>query len=579
MKLFLRAATILVALLAIVVLVYAINAALGMRAHARYTGTISGLRLHGPVSILRDDRGVPHILAANDGDLFFAQGYVEGSDRLFQMDLLRRFIRGELAEVFGGAALRTDEEQRAIPIRAIVAAQWTRLDLPTRRILGEFSDGVNAAMRREPLPVEFRLLGYKPRPWTPEDSLAVGMAEVLDLIDDWDAIAPRDAAYRRGGLSLLRERFPLTDPCYDAPVTAGLAGMAPGDRCDRRRLNTLVSELSDRRAPIGSNEWAVGADLTAHKRSLLANDPHLGLGIPGVWYLVDLHSPGYRVAGVTLPGLPSVVLGHNERVAWGATAGTVTSLSVFKPPAHLDEAGWENEQIGVRFGRTITKRFYRTKREFGVTTKDGAFVLVRWVAYEHPSSPATTFLALDRAASTGDAIAVLGKLPQPSLNFALADTGGRAAYVLAGTIPERSRSGPLVSPGHRPGARLSADSVRRTAEGPAVTKRDRLDRQQQDVRLALPAAPQPAVCAAVPRLPDRAAAAFGTRLRRRCVCANADGRALAARARAGTFARARGTPERRRARAVADRLERRDGRCFDDGDGRGSGALTSYRPS
>ncbi len=281
MRLFLRAATIAVALLAIVVLVYAINAALGMRAHARYTGTISGLRLHGPVSILRDDRGVPHILAANDRDLFFAQGYVEGSDRLFQMDLLRRFIRGELAEVFGGAALRTDEEERAIPIRAIVAAQWARLDLPTRRILGEFSDGVNAAMRREPLPVEFRLLGYKPQPWTPEDSLAVGMAEVLDLIDDWDAIAPRDAAYRRGGLSLLRERFPLTDPCYDAPVTAGLAGMAPGDRCNRRRLNTLVSELSDARAPIGSNEWAVGANLTAHKRSLLANDPHLGLGIPG----------------------------------------------------------------------------------------------------------------------------------------------------------------------------------------------------------------------------------------------------------------------------------------------------------
>jgi len=435
MRLFLRAGTIVVALLAIVVLVYAINAALGMRAHARYTGTISGLRLHAPVSILRDDRGVPHILAGNDGDLFFAQGYVEGSDRLFQMDLLRRFIRGELAEVFGGAALRTDEEQRAIPIRAIVAAQWRHLDLPTRRILGEFSDGVNAAMRREPLPVEFRLLGYKPRAWTPEDSLAVGMAEVLDLIDDWDAIAPRDAAYRRGGLSLLRERFPLTDPCYDAPVTAGLAGMAPGHRCNRWRLNTLVSELSDTRAPIGSNEWAVGANLTAHKRSLLANDPHLGLGIPGVWYLIDLHSPGYRVAGVTLPGLPSVVLGHNERVAWGATAGTVTSLSVFKPPVHLDEAGWQNEPIGVRFGRTITKRFYRTKREFGVTTKDGEFVLIRWVAYEHPSSPATTFLALDRAASTDAAIAVLGKLPQPSLNFALADTAGRAAYVLAGAIP------------------------------------------------------------------------------------------------------------------------------------------------
>jgi penicillin G amidase len=436
MRLLLRAAAVSAALLAIVVLGYVINAALGMRAHARYTGTISGLRLHGPVSILRDDRGVPHILAADDRDLFFAQGYVEGSDRLFQMDLLRRFIRGELAEVFGGPALRTDEEERAIPIRAIVAAQWARLDLPTRRILGTFSDGVNAAMRREPLPVEFRLLGYKPQPWTPEDSLAVGMAEVLDLIDDWDAIAPRDAAYRRGGLSLLRERFPLTDPCYDAPVTAGLAGMAPGDRCNRRRLNTLVSELSDARAPIGSNEWAVGANLTAHKRSLLANDPHLGLGIPGVWYLVDLHSPGYRVAGVTLPGLPSVILGHNERVAWGATAGTVASLSVFSPPAHLDERSWENEQIGVRFGRAVTKRYYRTKREFGVTTKDGEFVLVRWFAYDHPDSPATAFLELDRAASIDEAIAVLAKLPQPSLNFALADSGGRAAYVLSGAIPD-----------------------------------------------------------------------------------------------------------------------------------------------
>ena len=148
MRPFLRVASLAVALLAVVVLGYAINAALGMREHARYTGTISGLRLHRPVSILRDDRGVPHILAGDDRDLFFAQGYVEGSDRLFQKDLLRRFIRGEVAEVFGGAALHTDEEERAIPIRTIVAAQWARLDLPTRRILGEFSDGVNAAMRR-----------------------------------------------------------------------------------------------------------------------------------------------------------------------------------------------------------------------------------------------------------------------------------------------------------------------------------------------------------------------------------------------------------------------------------------------
>jgi penicillin G amidase len=434
MKLLVRFATIVVAIVALVVLAYVVNVAIGMRIHARYTGTISGLRLHGPVSILRDDRGVPHIIAANDGDLFFAQGYVEGSDRLFQMDLLRRFIRGELAEVFGSGALKTDEEERAIPIRAMVAIQWAKLDLPTRRILGEFSDGVNAAMRREPLPVEFRLLGYHPQPWTPEDSLAVGMAEVLDLIDDWNAIAPRDAAYRRGGLPLLNARFPLTDPCYDAPVMAGLAGMGPGDRC-RRGLAKLVAELSDTRAPIGSNEWAVGANLTLHKRSLLANDPHLSLGIPGIWYLIDLHSPRYRVAGVTLPGLPSVVLGHNENLAWGATAGTVTSLSVFTPPAHLDAPNWQTERFTIRFHRPTTKRYYRDRREFGVTTNDGHFVLVRWSAYDRPVSPAPLFIALDRADSVAAASAVLAKLPQPSLNFALADTDGHAGYVLAGEIP------------------------------------------------------------------------------------------------------------------------------------------------
>lgn len=435
MRLVFRIAAVIAGIAGSIVLFYIANVATGMRAHARYTGIISGLRLHGAVSILRDDRGVPHIVAGDDRDLFFAQGYVEGSDRLFQMDLLRRFIRGELAEIFGNGALKTDEDERAIPIRAIVAAQWARLDLPNRRILGAFSDGVNAAMRREPLPVEFRILGYRPRPWTPEDSLAVGMAEVLDLIDDWNAIAPRDAAFRRGGMPLLEARFPLTDPCYDAPVTAGLRGMAPGDRC-RRGLARLVAELSDARAPIGSNEWAVGARLTAQKRALLANDPHLGLGIPGVWYLIDLHSPGYRVAGVTLPGLPSVVLGHNERVAWGATAGTVTSLSVFTPPAQLNVRDWQTESFAVRFHSPVRKRYYRTKREFGVTTQDGRFVLVRWNAYDHPVSPAPVFIALDRAQTVSAAATILGKLPAPSLNFALADDGGRAAYVLAGQIPD-----------------------------------------------------------------------------------------------------------------------------------------------
>ncbi|HYL27246.1 MAG TPA: penicillin acylase family protein [Candidatus Nitrosotalea sp.] len=434
MKSVTRALAVALALILLVTIFFGANVVVGMHAHAREEGTISGLPLHAPVSVLRDDRGVPHIIAANDHDLFFAQGYVEGADRLFQMDLLRRFTLGELAEVFGSGALETDESERAVPVRAMVEAQYRRLDSPSREILNAFADGVNAAIAREPLPVEFRLMAYRPRAWTPQDSLAVGMATVLDLIDDWNAIAPRDAAYRSGGKSLLDARFPLTDPCYDAPVLAGLAGIGPGPRCHRPRV-VLLHELGDARAPVGSNEWAAGANRSITGRALLANDPHLGIRMPGVWYLVDLHSPAFHVAGASLPGLPAVVLGHNENLAWGATSGTVTSLSVFRAPAHLDPARWETERFEVRFRQPLTMRYYRAPGTFGITTDDKQFVLVKWDAYANPSSPATTFIALDRAASIEQARTALASYPGPTQNFVLADTSGRAAYQLAGEIP------------------------------------------------------------------------------------------------------------------------------------------------
>jgi penicillin G amidase len=429
-----RLLLVVLGLVVLAVAGFAANVALGMRAHARATGVVAGLLLQAPVAILRDDRGVPHIIAANDHDLFFAQGYAEGSDRLFQMDLLRRYVLGELSEVFGSAALKGDEHEREVPVHTIVEEQWEHLDVQSREIFGAFSDGLNAAMEREPLPVEFRMLAYRPSPWTPLDSLAVAMVTVLDLTDDWDAIAPRDAAYRRGGLKLLDALYPLTDPCYDAPVTAGLAGVAAGPLC--KRDVALTSELRDSRPPIGSNEWAVGANRTSQRRALLANDPHLALQMPGVWYLIDLRAPDLHVAGATLPGCPGVVLGHNEHLAWGATSGTVTSLSAFLAPARLDPAGWHSERFNVRFHPDATSRYYTTPHEFGATTKRGAFVLVRWSAYEDPDSPAQTFLALNRAPSIEAGLAALARFPGPTQNFVLADTSGRVAYQLAGAIPD-----------------------------------------------------------------------------------------------------------------------------------------------
>ncbi len=443
-RLLLRTLLTVLVILLLVVAGYALNVTIGMHAHPRENGSISGLPIRAPVTILRDDRGVPHVVAASQHDLFFSQGYVEGADRLFQMDLLRRFMLGRLAEVFGSSALAQDESQRNVPVRDIAQRQYERLPAAERDLLKAFSDGVNAAMSRESLPVEFRILAYRPRPWTPQDSLAVAMATVLDLTDTWNDIAPRNAAYRSGGLARLNALFPLTDPCYNAPVLLGLGAMAPGAAC--RRNVALAGELADSRAPVGSNEWAAGAAHTGTGRALLANDPHLSLEMPGVWYLIDLRAPGFHAAGATLPGCPGIVLGHNEHVAWGATNGTVTSLSAYLPPSHLDPSGWQSERFEVRFGRSVAATYYRTRDFFGAKTKRDGVVMVRWDAYTHPDSPASAFLELDRAATIDAAAAALKRYPGPTQNFVLADTSGRAAYYLAGHIPNDPARGRWFHP-------------------------------------------------------------------------------------------------------------------------------------
>jgi penicillin G amidase len=444
MRNFVRVAGALILIVVFVAAWFFGNIALGMHASGRVNGSVSGLALRAAVSIARDGRGIPHIVAQNQHDLFYAQGYAEGSDRLFQMDLLRRYVRGELAEVFGAAALPADEAARAVPVKAMVDGQWQALSPNQREILGAFSDGVNAAMEREPLPVEFRMLAYKPAPWTPDDSLVVSMATVLDLIDDWNEVALRDRAYRKGGLAELAARFPFTDPCYDAPVTGGLAAMGPGPACTKRVA--LLGELADTRPSFASNEWAAGANHTRTGRALLANDPHLGLRMPGVWYLLDMRAPGFHAAGASLPGSPGIVLGHNDRIAWGATNGTVTTLSVYDTPPGIGAAGWQTETFHVRLHADESQRYYRDPKEFGLTTNDGRFVVVRWGAYQHPVSPLGTFLRLDTSSTLEDAVKALGKYPGPTQNFALAQVGGRAAYQLAGEIPTDPAWGRWIHP-------------------------------------------------------------------------------------------------------------------------------------
>ncbi len=429
-------------------LAYAGSVAWGFRAHAVTAGDFVEPSLHARVVISRDGRDVPHIAASSEHDLFFAQGFVEGSDRMFQMELTRRYATGTLAEVLGPRALTIDREQRYYDVRDIAERQWRAMGGRERAALIAFSKGVNAAMRTQPLPIEFRLLLYRPRPWEPQDSLAVSLAVSIALADSWHDVLARNDTWRRYGPREFDQYFPLSDASYDVALNG-----ASHRSSHRGATASVVALQAGRLAPrtiaarAGSNAWAVGGQATASGRALVANDPHLDLTIPGLWYLEDLRAPGMHVAGASIPGAPGVLLGHNQRIAWAATNADASAMSLFEA-GRLEPRSWEREVFHVRFSKDVTGAYYRTAHEFGVPNsyEGGRLTLVRWPLFYQRSSAVAAFLALDRATSATAAMRVLAGYSGTAENFVVADARGDVAYHLAGSVPQDPAWGRYVYP-------------------------------------------------------------------------------------------------------------------------------------
>jgi penicillin amidase len=407
------------------------------------TGVLAGSGVRAPVQILRDGRGIPHIRAQNERDAFFAEGYVQGNDRLFQIDIYRRAVGGRLSEVFGSKALDADEEARVYDPAGVVAAELRALDPKLRDDLAAFAEGVNFAMRTRPLPPEFRVLGYQPEPWTAGDSLLTATSTVLTLADRWFDVATRIAIREKLGANVQAAFYPMTDPKYDAPV----AGTKPAPVAPLPNLKgVMLSAASGVEAPteregLGSNNFAAGAALTATHRALLASDPHLDLHMPGVWFLVDLAAPGMRVTGATLAGVPGVILGHNAHVAWGATNGTIASTALYREQfrgtdEYLAGNRWlrathRNEIFKVRFGKTVAKDYLATRH--GFVSGDGALrYAVAWTGERDRRAAFEFFYKLGRADSVSAALDALRSYPGPTQNFVFADDRGSAAYAMAG---------------------------------------------------------------------------------------------------------------------------------------------------
>lgn len=448
--------------------------------------------LTAPVSVRRDGRGVPYIEAGNDDDLYFAQGYVTASDRLWQMDLMRRTARGELSEIFGKAALEEDKRRRTFGYARVAEAAAARMEPSSRRIYEAYAAGVNAlitSLDDRELPPEFQLLKYRPRPWTTADSILGNhlFAEALSMTYPTDlmrlALSDSPAGRRN---ELLPTSSPLdvlvvgTDlgstprrgsrekmgPAGGPQVGAatGTANTLSADVRDALRDAVLSGETLARsldRIGLGaedraaSNNWVVSGKRTASGKPLLANDPHLRPSAPSIWYMTHLSAPGVRVAGVTSPGLPHIIIGHNERISWGVTNLLPDVQDLYEekfdssnPRRYMTPTGWRqaevrSETIKVRQG-LMSSATDEVKHEV-VVTRHGPIIIeragksyaLRWTALDPELVRFDPFYRINRAGNWKEFTAGLREFTGPGQNFVFSDTAGDIGYYGAGRIPVR----------------------------------------------------------------------------------------------------------------------------------------------
>ncbi len=418
--------------------------------------------LRGEVTIRRDERGIPFIAATNDADLYFAQGYATASDRLWQMDFLRHTARGELAEVFGPGAVEVDKLHRTYGFRLVAEKQLSSASVQTREVLESYASGVNAFIAQcdaKSLPTEFQVLRYQPKEWTPVDSLALGklFAQQLSFSIDADMFRallsdlPRERVEwllpQSSPLDLLEERYrPYESREFSDTQRAILSEALQ----TMRRSRTSAS--GDRE--VGSNSWVLSGARTVSGKPLLASDPHLPPTSPSIWHIVHLSAGDLRVAGVAVPGMPGVSIGHNESIAWGITnlCPDVQDLyfeefeagdtDLYKTPAGWRAADVRTEEIAVRnvaAGKTESINFeVKVTRHGPVIFEQGSVGLsVRWTALDTDVIDLDTFLALNRARNWDEFVAALKNYSGPPQNFTYADTAGHVGYHSAGRIPVR----------------------------------------------------------------------------------------------------------------------------------------------
>ncbi|HSJ39201.1 MAG TPA: penicillin acylase family protein [Planococcus sp. (in: firmicutes)] len=413
------------------------------------------------VTVIRDEAGVPHIEAGSDADLYRAQGYVQAQDRMFQMDLSRRQASGRLAEAVGEAAVDTDKFFRTFSLRNAAEKSWDGYGDEAKQVLEWYAEGVNAYMQdakeNGTLSFEFSLLGYEPEEWNPIDSLTIGKFMAYDLGGNWSSLAVRHWALNEFPEDKARELF-ITYP-ENAPAVLEANKKQPVTVAGAFDASVVPHEFN------GSNNWVVSGEKTASGMPLLADDPHLGLSTPSIWYQMHLTSPEQNVSGVIFAGIPGIILGHNEEIAWGVTnvGPDVQDLYIETPNPEdptqfLYEGEWEqaevrNEPIVVKGEETEEFEVVVTRHGpiisnviLGEEEPDALFSM-QWTALE-PTLELQAVLRFNKASNWEEFESALEDFQAPAQNFVFASTDGTIAYKANGHIPiRRSGTGQLPVPG------------------------------------------------------------------------------------------------------------------------------------
>jgi len=390
------------------------------------SGTIAGA-VSDKVTVSFDGLGEPHIEAVREGDLLFAQGYLTAQERMWQMDALRRLSAGDLCEIVGPGALESDQEVRRLRMRRIAEEAYVTLPPQDRAALAAYARGVNGYLDSHSgrFPLEFSVLGYDPQPWSVVDSILIGLHMFRDLTTTYPDELKKQSMLAGGDPTKVNFLFSVRSGRELPPGTLAPTG----------------AELHP-----GSNAWAIAGAHTASGKPLVSNDMHLEFSIPGIWYLVHLRAPGLNVAGVSLPGVPGVIVGHNERIAWGVTNlhYDVQDLYIEKFDDRSGRYEFRGQILQARAEREVIRvKGVRPVEVLNWVTVHGPVVVegkqrlaLRWVAAE-PGSFQFPFIELNHARNWGEFSKAISRFAGPGQNFVYGDVDGNIGYHAAGRLPIR----------------------------------------------------------------------------------------------------------------------------------------------